>query len=584
MQKGLQDRKQVKGAKKGHLPNESVRSPSGLRSTLQTVSGGKSSAVDKPLDENNQTPVEIDLGRSEEIYRSLIRDVLDSSAIGMIILDADQRAVWMNRTFELYFGVKREELLGKQYKQFICGRAADIFDDPQTISEKFSATYEDPACVGDFQCRIRPHGKRAGRWLEHRSQPVRTGFYAGGRIEQYTDISQHKRAEEISLKLGIQLQHAQKMESIGTLAGGIAHDFNNILQAISGYVQLLLIEKEVDHPDFEMLDEVEKASRKAGALTQQLLAFSRRVESALKPTNLNEKVVHVKEILHRTIPKMIAIQLELDPELKMVNADEGQIEQVLMNLGINAKHAMPDGGRLIFKTENVYLDREFCETQVDLTPGQYVRLSVTDTGAGMNQQTQKNIFDPFFTTRQVGQGSGLGLSMAYGIVKNHNGHISFSSEPGCGTEFEIYLPVLQTQDEIASAEPCGCDPACGGDETILVVDDDDAVLNLGQNILERFGYSALKVKSGEAAVHLYEQQKEDIDLVILDLNMPGMGGQNCLAELIRFDPEIKVIVASGYPPDDAIKKILEPVVGGYIAKPYRLTDMMQKVRELLDCS
>jgi CheY-like chemotaxis protein len=174
--------------------------------------------------------------------------------------------------------------------------------------------------------------------------------------------------------------------------------------------------------------------------------------------------------------------------------------------------------------------------------------------------------------------------MAYGIIKNHNGHITFSSEPGCGTEFEIYLPVLQAQDEITLAEPCGSTTACGGDETILVVDDDDAILNLGQNILERFGYSTIKVKSGEAAVHTYRQQKEDIDLVILDLNMPGMGGQNCLDELIRFDPDIKVIVASGYPPDDTIKKILETVVGGYIGKPYLLTDMMQKVRELLDCS
>jgi len=584
MHKGLQDRKQGKGGNDEQLPKRPVRGPSGLGSALQTVSGGKSSAVDVTLDENSQTPTEIDMGRSEEIYRSLIRDVLDSSAIGMIILDADQRAVWVNRTFEHYFGVKREELLGKDYKQFVFDRSADIFEDPQTISEKISATYEDPACVKSFQCHIRPHGKRQGRWLEHRSQPVRSGFYAGGRIEQYTEISQHIRAEDISLKLGIQLQHAQKMESIGTLAGGIAHDFNNILQAISGYVQLLLIEKEVDHPDFEMLDEIEKASRKAGALTQQLLAFSRRVESALKPTNLNEKVIHVKEILQRTIPKMIDIQLELDPELKMVNADEGQIEQVLMNLGINAKHAMPDGGRLIFTTENVYLGREFCETQVDLTLGEYVRLSVTDTGAGMNPETQKNIFDPFFTTRQVGQGPGLGLSMAYGIVKNHNGHITFASQPGCGTEFEIYLPVLQAQDEITSAEPCDSETACGGDETILVVDDDDAVLNLGQNILERFGYSTLKVNSGEAAIHIYKQQKEDIDLVILDLNMPGMGGQNCLDELRRFDPDIKVIVASGYPPDDAIKKTLETVVGGYIAKPYRLTDMMQKVRELLDCS
>ena len=555
-----------------------------MRSTLQPVSGGKSSAVDKLLDGNSQTSAEIDPRHSEEIYRSLVRDVLDSSAIGMIILDADRRAVWVNRTFEHYFGLKREELLGKEYKPFICERAADIFEDPQTISEKFSTAFEDPVCVKNFQCRIRPHGKRAGRWLEHRSQPIRSGFYAGGRIEQYTDISQHKRGEEISRKLGIQLQHAQKMESIGTLAGGIAHDFNNILQAISGYVQLMLIEKEVDHPDFEMLEEVAKASRKAGALTQQLLAFSRRVESALKPTDLNEKVDHVKEILHRTIPKMIDIQLELDPELKMVNADGGQIEQVLMNLGINAKHAMPDGGRLIFKTENVYLGREFCETQVDLTPGEYVRLSVTDTGAGMNPETLKNIFDPFFTTRQVGQGPGLGLSMAYGIVKNHNGHITSSSEPGCGTEFEIYFPVLQTQDEKTSAEPCSSEAACNGDETILVVDDDDAVLNLGQNILERFGYSALKAKSGEAAVPIYKQQKEDIDLVILDLNMPGMGGQNCLEELIRFDPEIKVIIASGYPPDDEIKKILESVAGGYIAKPYRITDMMQKVRELLDCS
>jgi CheY-like chemotaxis protein len=372
------------------------------------------------------------------------------------------------------------------------------------------------------------------------------------------------------------------MESIGTLAGGVAHDFNNLIHAISGYAQLLLLDKDENDPDYQVLNEIEAATKRAAELTRQLLMFSRKITSQLNPTDLNAQVEKVKLILERTIPRMITIEHQLSNNLKMIQADENQIEQVLLNLAVNASHAMPEGGRLVFETGNTVLDESYCDTHLGAKPGEYVQLSVTDTGLGMTPETVNHIFEPFFTTKEVGKGTGLGLSIVYGIVKNHNGYITCGSEPGKGTTFKLYFPVMDSRLNNGPAEKLETMVELHGEETVLVVDDDTAVLNLAVNMLTRYGYTTLTATSGEEALRIYASDANRVDLVILDLNMPGMGGHKCLQRLLEMNAGLKVIVASGYSPNGSIKAILESGPHEFIGKPFQLKDMLKKVRVLLD--
>jgi len=382
-------------------------------------------------------------------------------------------------------------------------------------------------------------------------------------------------------KLEAQLQQAQKMEAVGTLAGGIAHDFNNILQAISGYTQILLMGKGIDNPDYEKLGAIEKSAQRASDLTKQLLIFSRKVESKLRPMDLNKETEQVSKILERTIPKMINIELHLAENLNIINADPAQIEQILMNLGVNARDAMPNGGRLIFETENVILDEHYCKIHLGSNPGRYVKLSISDTGHGMDKETLKHIFDPFYTTKETGKGTGLGLAMVYGIVKSHNGYIMCYSEPDEGTIFKIYFPVIEK--EIERVEPKEEKVYIkGGNETILLVDDEEAIRELGKSVLTSFGYTVLMASDGETALDVYRERKEEINLVILDIIMPGMGGRKCLEELLKINPELRIMIASGYSMNGPSKEVLKAGAKGFIGKPYNINQILKAVRETLD--
>ncbi len=267
------------------------------------------------------------------------------------------------------------------------------------------------------------------------------------------DISERKRAEAERKELEAQLRQAQKMEAVGILAGGVAHDFNNLLQAVLGYTQMLLLGRERDDPEFWKFKQIEKAARRASELTRQLLTFSRKVESKLRPIDLNNEVKQVQELLERTLPKMVHIELHLQDRPWTVSADPAQVEQILMNLGVNAMDAMPDGGRLLFETRNIVLDGQFCSVHPGAKPGRYVLLNVSDTGAGMDKEIVEHIFEPFFTTKEVGKGSGLGLAIVYGIVKSHRGYIIPYSGPGQGTTFEIYFPAIEKADDSEKASP-----------------------------------------------------------------------------------------------------------------------------------
>jgi PAS domain S-box-containing protein len=387
------------------------------------------------------------------------------------------------------------------------------------------------------------------------------------------DISTEKR-------LGAQLQQAQKMEAIGTLAGGVAHDFNNLLQAVLGYSDLLLIDRDRKDEGYRELQGIRNAALRATELTQQLLTFSRKVESKLRPINLNNEVVQVRELLGRTIPKMIAIDLRLEKYLHTVNADPTQIGQALMNLAVNAKDAMPEGGTIIIETGNVTLDEKFCATHVGAKPGSYVMLLVGDTGTGMDRQTRAHIFEPFYTTKAQGTGTGLGLAMVYGIVKAHGGYIVCDSVRGKGTEFRIYLPVIEQEPVIGEEEDTALPK--GGTETILVIDDEKLIRDLGEKALSSFGYMVLTAPDGASAIKLYSSEWERIDLIILDLIMPKMSGTLCFERIMEINPNARVIVASGYAEDGRMKRSIEKRVRGFIGKPFNVRQLLRLIREMLD--
>jgi len=390
------------------------------------------------------------------------------------------------------------------------------------------------------------------------------------------DMTEHKRLES-------ELFQARKMEAIGTLAGGIAHDFNNIIQGISGFTEILLLGKTKNDPDYEKLTHIKTQASRASELTRQLLAFSRKAESRLQPLDLNSEIERLKEVFVRTIPKMIDIRFHLSGKLNLVNADPNQIEQILMNLIINARDAMPDGGELIVRTQNVTLEGKDCQTLQGAAPGEYVLLAVSDTGMGMDRDVTEHIFEPFYTTKEVNKGTGLGLAMVYGIVKNHNGYIYCESMPGQGTTFKIYLPVVKGESISQNADGTLEQEVIGGTETILLVDDDESVLEVGKQFLEHSGYTVITAESGEEAIEIVSKGHDSSpDLIILDLNMPGMGGYKCLNELLKIDSRINVLVASGYSAQVDEKTLRETGARGFIAKPYQMKEMLKMVRRILD--
>lgn len=394
------------------------------------------------------------------------------------------------------------------------------------------------------------------------------------------EIVERKKAEEDKARLESELRHAQKMQAIGTLAGGIAHHFNNLLHAISGYIQLLSLKKKPEDPDRKYLDQIDHSVQRAAQLVKQLLTFSRKMESAKRLIDLNKEIKRSRDLLERTIPKMINIDLELAEDLRPISADATQLDQIILNLASNACDAMPEGGHFLLKTENIDLDEEYCRHHVEVKPGSYVLFSISDTGSGMDQYTLDHIFEPYFTAKEIGKGTGLGLATVFGIVKNHGGHLTCDSKVGQGTTFRIYLPAATNATKMSKEIPKA--EVRGGNETILLVDDEASILEIGQAILKQFGYRTLTAQHGEEALEIYRDAKEDIDLIILDLGMPGMGGRRCLGELLKIDPNVKVIIASGYSAEAHARDTLEMGAVGFINKPYSLRDILKKVRKALD--
>ncbi|GAB4337770.1 MAG: hypothetical protein Kow0099_11400 [Candidatus Abyssubacteria bacterium] len=369
------------------------------------------------------------------------------------------------------------------------------------------------------------------------------------------------------------------MESIGTLAGGIAHDFNNLLGGILGYASFLKSKLSGGDAHYRYVDTIERSAMRAAELTSQLLGFARGGKYDAKPLNLNKVIEETLEIIGRTLDKSIEIRSRLCEELPTVEADAAQMQQVLMNLCVNAGDAMPHGGTLLVETEVAVLGEDYVRTHLGSQPGVYVVVSVSDTGVGMSRETVKRIFEPFFTTKEKGKGTGLGLAMVYGAVKNHGGSIRVYSEPGAGTTFKVYLPSNGAPEQ---AELSVAEAVQGGDELILVVDDEETIRSLVKDTLESYGYRVLVAENGEEAVSLYGERGEEIDLVILDMMMPKMGGRETFQRLRELNPGIKALLSTGYSQNGKAQEILDSGVLGFLQKPYQTHELLSKLRSVLD--
>jgi len=390
------------------------------------------------------------------------------------------------------------------------------------------------------------------------------------------NIMEKKKEREDRSRLEAQLIQARKMEAIGTLAGGIAHDFNNLLMGIQGYVSLILMDMKKDHPHYEKLKAVENHVQSGADLTMQLLGFARGGRYEMKPTDLNELIQKTAVMFGRT-KKEITIRERYQKDLSPVDVDRGQIEQVLLNLFLNAAQAMPGGGDILLETENVRIDDSYV-APYEIKLGPYVRLSVIDNGLGMDEATRQRIFDPFFTTKEMGRGTGLGLASVYGIIKGHGGFINVDSEKGRGSAFHIYLPA---SDRAVVPEEVASPRIEAGQETILLVDDEKTIVEVTREMLAEMGYRVLVAHSGPEAIGIYEAQRETIDLVILDMIMPGMGGGEVYDRLKEIDPAVRVILSSGYSMEVMAKGIMGRGVQAFLQKPFRLEQLSLKVREAL---
>jgi two-component system cell cycle sensor histidine kinase/response regulator CckA len=505
------------------------------------------------------------LQESEERYRYLFNNISHF----IYTHDLEGRFLTVNRAASQTLGYKPEELIGRPISDFMLPEYRAAFHDEYLTDIENKGSLEGVSKYSAKDGTVHYIEYRSVLVQERQQEPF---VYGSGR-----EITERILSQREVRKLEQQLYHSKKMEAIGTLAGGIAHDFNNLLMGILGNASLILLQIDSSHPYYEKLKNIEKYVQNGADLTKQLLGFARGGKYEVKPTDLNKIVKNSSEMFGRT-KKEIVIYPKYQKNIWTVEIDRGQINQVLLNLYVNAWQAMPEGGNLYIQTKNIFLDENYVKPY-ELKPGRYVMISVTDTGVGMDETTQEMIFDPFFTTKEMGRGIGLGLASVYGIIKNHDGIINVDSKEGEGTTFNIFLPT--TEKKIIQEEPLP-ENLLKGAETILVVDDEDMIINICKHLLEEMGHKVLIAKSGKEALEIYEKNNDEIDMVILDMVMPDMGGGETYNKLKQINPEVKVLLASGYSIDGQASEILARGCNGFIQKPFHMENLSHKIREILE--
>lgn len=501
------------------------------------------------------------LKQSEEHYRSLF----DGVPVGLYRTTPDGKILDSNPTLV--------EMLGYPDLETFLGRnAQDLYVNPKD-RDQFKMQIETQKSSHAFEIQMRQYNGTI-IWVENYSRTVRDAeggilYYEGSLI----DVTKRK-------KLEAQWQHAQRMESIGTLAGGIAHDFNNLMMGIQGNISLLLFDIDSSFPHYKKLKNIEESIKSGARLTSQLLGYARKGKYEARRLVLNQIVDESAETFGRT-RKEITINRRFEPDLSEIEADRTQIEQILFNLFINAADAMPGGGDLTLKTTNIN-SQDMTDKQYKPVAANYVMLQVTDTGEGMDTKTLERIFDPFFTTKGLGRGTGLGLASVYGIIKAHGGYIDVDSEQGVGTTFHIYFPAIDKSNIHSHIPHKSPDRIKPGKGTILIVDDEEIIIDVSIEMLKKIGYRVLKALSGKEAISEYQASSAKIDLVILDLIMPKISGGEVYDKLKEINPQVKVLLSSGYSVDGQATEILKRGCNGFIQKPFNMEELSRKVNEILD--
>lgn len=537
-------------------------------STIRGPDGVHIATIGLIADITERKRAEESLRESESKYKALVENI----PMKIFIKDRDSVYVSCNENYARDVGITANQCTGKTDYEFFPRELADQYraDDERIMEKGQTEDLEEKYIQGEQEV-----------WVHTIKTPIRKeDGTVVGILGIFWDVTERKEAEQERTNLQAQLSQAQKMEAIGTLAGGIAHDFNNILQVALGYSEVVLADEQLPGRFRADLQKIYESSRRGADLVKRLLTFSSKTEINLQPLNLNHRMKEMQKMIRRTIPRMIDIQIVPGENLAKVHADPTQIDQILMNLAVNARDAMPEGGKLILESANIILDEEYLRINVEATPGQYVQLTVTDTGLGMDSETLTHIFEPFYTTKGAGEGTGLGLAMVHGIVKQHGGHITCHSEPGHGTTFRIYFPAEVADEEAEQAKVMPMPR--GGSETILLVDDEEYIRELGSRILQKAGYKVIMASNGREALDVYRTKRDQVELVVLDLIMPEMGGGQCLEGLLSLDPSVRVVIASGYSANGLTKDALLAGAKGFVNKPYNIRQMMATIREVLE--
>ena len=514
------------------------------------------------------------LGISEDITerkqfedsQKLLSTAIEQSAEAVIITDATGVIQYVNPAQERLSGYSRDELIGQT---------------PHVLDSDFhhGNFYEqiwDTIGVGKAWSGRFINKKKDGADY-HEDATISPIYNMEGDLTNFV-VGQHDVTKQVSLQE--QLFQAQKMEAIGTLAGGFAHDFNNKLQVIDGYVDLMLFDKDLPETLKQDLGIIKQTVDSSAELIKGMMVFSRKTPLELRPVELNKLVAQTRSMLTRSIPKMIEIDLLLADDLWAIKAAPNQIDQILMNLAVNAADAMQNGGKLTIKTSNIVFDEEFCRSRPDTKTGRHVLIEVSDTGAGMNKEIASHIFEPFFTTKEPGKGTGLGLAVVYGIVEQHNGWIVCDSAPSVGTTFKIYFPAIEEVHEEEYFEEN--EPPRGQGETILLVDDEPYLLELVSRQLVGANYRTITASNGKEALKLFEKHREQIKLVILDLLMPEMDGKRCLESLREMDPDVRALIATGHAKQGMAVDLKEAGAKGFIHKPFDSNQLLEEIRKIID--